>query len=136
MATKSNLQVELINTVEGTASWRAEKAAEYPDDIRNAASSQALTQLAEQLTALPESHPKFRALEISYESADEDILISWVEAETEILNRYGFDGAEEGGERSGIRYCLCESRTLCPYGSYRPLLRRPDSGGSGRGGCG
>ena len=97
MSTQSIYQESLITAVEGTASWRAEKAVEYPEDTRNAASSRALGELREQLEALPADHPKFRALENAYDKAENDTLISLSEAESETLKRYGFYGTEEGG---------------------------------------
>ena len=93
----------LVMDVEGTASWRAEKAVQYPEDTRNIDSSRALSALAVRLKELPPEHPKLRELwRLQFglvrpgEVSKDDLAITFGEAQSELLKRYGFDAPEEG----------------------------------------
>jgi hypothetical protein len=88
----------LIDQVENTAWWRSEKAAEYPDDDRNMAASQSLTELAEKLKEVPADHPKIRELwRIEFGlrpsgASSEDLGSYVVEAVSFELRAFGFSG--------------------------------------------
>ena len=58
----STWKTALINEIETTAEWRAEKALAEPDDPRIASSQKALFDLAEKLKSLPADHAKLNEL--------------------------------------------------------------------------
>ena len=93
----------LVVDVESTASWRAEKAVEYPEDTRNIDSSRSLSTLAVRLGELPPDHPKLRelwrlqfGLEKPSERSKDDLAITFGEVQSELLKQYGFKAPEEG----------------------------------------
>lgn len=93
----------LVMDVEETARWRAQKAVEYPEDTRNIDSSRSLDTLAVRLKELPPDHPKLRelwrlqfGLERPGEASKDDLALSFIAAQSELLKRYGFDTPEEG----------------------------------------
>ena len=93
----------LLGQITNKAYWRAEKAAEYPDDLRNARSADALNQLAENLGRIPADHPLLRDLwriefglrPASQESQDQ-IGLEILETLDILLGGYGFYGAADG----------------------------------------
>jgi hypothetical protein len=91
---------ELIDRVETSADWRAQKAEQYPDDRPNERSSQALRKLAGNLRALPADDEHAAAFEAAMErraelAADEP-LVNDVDDEPRYISRYGFDNPEDG----------------------------------------
>jgi hypothetical protein len=92
----------LLDQVEGSADWRADKAAQYPDDRRNERSSAALSALAKNLRALPANDKHVRAYEAVVErlvDLDVDTLTEMTEHETRYVGRYGFDYPADGDAR-------------------------------------
>jgi flagellar biosynthesis/type III secretory pathway protein FliH len=91
---------QLIENVESSADWRAEKAEQYPDDTRNMRSSQALTKLAEKLKALPANDENVAAYEAVMsrlvESDGGDEMFGVIEYESQYIGRYGFDYPQDG----------------------------------------
>ena len=76
----------LILNVKGTADYRMRKYREHPDDRRNLARSNTLSQIAEFLEQLPNSHPLFAALGAANEKDGE----RWAEIESQFISRWGF----------------------------------------------
>jgi hypothetical protein len=63
MAKGGAMSVEFeIEAVQGTAYWRSQKAAEFPDDARNAEAERVLLSIAESLKGIRES-PKAKIFE-------------------------------------------------------------------------
>jgi hypothetical protein len=91
---------QIIDRVESSADWRAEKAEQYPNDTRNMRSSQALTKLAEKLKSLPANDENVAAYEAVMsrlvESDDCDEMIGVFEYESQYIGRYGFDYPQDG----------------------------------------
>ena len=91
---------QLIEKVESSADWRAEKAEQYPDDTRNVRSSQALMKLAKRLKTLPDDDENGAAYETVMsrlmESDDDSAGISAIEHESNYIGRYGFDYPQDG----------------------------------------
>lgn len=89
---------DLIERIESSADWRAQKAEQYPDDNRNLRSSQALTKLAERLSALPGNDENVVAYEaVMGRLVDaEDDLHKVVEHENHYIGRYGFEYPQNG----------------------------------------
>jgi hypothetical protein len=92
---------DLIFKVEGSAEWRANKAKQYPDDIRNINSAQSLERLAEKLRALPDNDENV----VAYEAAMDRLVDSdanqtsngeLVEHENAYIGRFGFDRYKQG----------------------------------------
>lgn len=93
---KPDVKKWLTNEVEMKAAWRGDKAAEYPDDMRNASSATALAALAEHLRALPDSHEVFRRLDALCPGENSEPYEASCRLD-EMLNRFGF-GAEHTPE--------------------------------------
>jgi hypothetical protein len=91
---------QIIERVESSADWRAEKAEQYPNDARNMRSSQALTKLAEKLKGLPANDENVAAYEAVMsrlvESDVGDEMLGVIEYESQYIGRYGFDYAQDG----------------------------------------
>jgi hypothetical protein len=91
---------QIIDRVESSAEWRAEKAEQYPDDARNMRSSQALTKLAEKLKALAANDENVAAYEAVMgrlvESDSGDEMFGVIEYESQYIGRYGFDYPQDG----------------------------------------
>lgn len=94
---------DLIIHVDNQASFREEKAMEYPDEFRNERSAEALRTLSKKLSQLSSVHPKLRAawgywwglkgpgmLNFSDDSEP------FIDTEQDILRRYGFHSPEDG----------------------------------------
>ena len=100
---------ELVDRVESSADWRAQKTEQYPDDSRNERSSRALRKLAKNLRALPTEHEHAASYEDVMERLAEleakGPLITVVDDESRYISRYGFDYPQDGdpaGFLSGI----------------------------------
>lgn len=93
-------QPYLVVTIQGSANWRAQKAAEYPDDGRNLESSRSLQSLADKLERLPADHPKLHgswwALFKQLPGDKEADLLTATEFESRLISRYGFDRPDDG----------------------------------------
>jgi hypothetical protein len=95
---------QLIEKIESSADWRAEKANQYPDDTRNQRSSRALRTLGERLKALSDDDENVVAyVTIASrlaESGDADEMLSSIEHESHYIGRYGFDYPQDGDPAS------------------------------------
>jgi hypothetical protein len=88
----------LVEHIDDTARWRTDKAEQYPDDIRNVHSAQALRDAAALLRAMDEDDlpPSFHALERLGEAI---VSPTWWEAypwgpeASRAASRFGFDQA-------------------------------------------
>jgi hypothetical protein len=95
---KMNRQVkdvceQLEMSLESSAAWRATKAKEHPDDERNAQSAAALARAAREVAALPDDDPRLLRLASIY-AAHHDLVI-YVEEESSLISRHGFDSPNE-----------------------------------------
>jgi hypothetical protein len=88
----AGIRTMLAECLRGQAAWREGKAAEYPDDRRNAASADALRRLAEHVEALPEGDANLAVLSALHEPYHLDVFSPGEEA-SYMLGRFGFDGA-------------------------------------------
>lgn len=98
----------LIEHVESSADWRAEKAAQYPDDRRNRRSSDSLTKLAQKLRELSVDNEHAKTYESLVErlfEVDQGYQIS--EHESHYIGRYGFDYPVDGDAEEFLS-CLNE----------------------------
>lgn len=89
----------LIEAIGHTAEWRSGKAVEYPDDDRNAAAERELSELADSLCALPESHPLVVAYEAYWEGLadwDRDGTNSYT-TQNEAIKAIGFRASYDDG---------------------------------------
>lgn len=109
-------QEQLVLRVEASAAWRASKAEHYPDDKRNARSSQALTKLGRKLKMLPADNKCLgtyaavidRAVALRASSVLSDVS----EDESEYIGRYGFDYRQEGDPEAFLDGLTDEIRPL------------------------
>jgi hypothetical protein len=94
------VQEELVMQVGDTAVWREQKAAEFPGDLRNQSSADALRKLAEQLEVLPLEASQWRALwELDMDSYADDAagnLESFQQRRSQFIRGHGF-GVDESG---------------------------------------
>ena len=79
----------LVNQIESTAMWRAQRAIDRPEEGRNEQASAALSELAARVARLDPGHALFAALAALADDLRASELIS------ERLWRYGFDGDYE-----------------------------------------
>jgi hypothetical protein len=94
LADPRKLRDQLAVNFGDSANWRGQKAAEYPDDTRNAASEVALEVAAQEVAKLPADDPRLRLLASFWEtwgSADlTAYLDSYAAEEQGIISRHGF----------------------------------------------
>jgi hypothetical protein len=83
-----NARGALAEFLRGQAGWRAEKAEGWPEDRRNATSSDALFELADWVMALPGSDERLHRL-AAYHLGDDVFLAG--ELPSRLAGRYGFD---------------------------------------------
>ena len=98
----------LIEHVESSADWRAEKAARYADDRRNRRSSDSLTKLAQELRELSADNEHAKTYDSLVErlfEVDQGHQIS--EHESHYIGRYGFDYPVDGDAEEFLS-CLNE----------------------------
>jgi hypothetical protein len=88
----------LIESVESSAEWRAEKAAQYPNDKRNRTSAESLSKLAKKLRKLGADNERLQAHEaaekrlVELDAYGPDIT----EHISRYVGRYGFDYPADG----------------------------------------
>ena len=85
---------DFATEIESKEYWRSQKAEEYPDDQRNAASAEALRALLAYVDQLSNDHPIIGALAL-YSECDEDDGLEAADMQNALLSRYGFDGEED-----------------------------------------
>ena len=117
----------LLTSVEGSSEWRADKAAQYPDDKRNIRSSEALAKLAQRLKTLPDGHPKLGAYsELLQCAIDADCDLSDYSAfESSYIGRYGFDYPEDGDPETFMDG-LIEELTECVEEAVKRVKEQED----------
>jgi len=93
----------LVMQIKNQACYRDQKAVEYPDDLRNAQSAEALHTLSQNLSHLSPEHPKLRAtwrywygLTAPGEIDPLDDCLPFIDAEQYLLKRYGFNSPADG----------------------------------------
>jgi hypothetical protein len=85
-------QDELGSQIYSAMTFREQKAQQYPDDNRNAASAVALKDLSGFIGDLPSSHPLFESLAVVRSSPDYTDIEDFNSDLGMYLSRYGFDG--------------------------------------------
>jgi hypothetical protein len=91
----------LALNLECTSEWRRKKAEQYPDDNRNLAAAEKLSELASQVRQLKGSplHLEFDNFQRQLlDEADNDLLSSYCERENHYISRIGFDSFPDNGE--------------------------------------
>ena len=68
---------DLIRQLEGSAAWRAKKAAELPDEPRHARSGDLLTRAAEDVAALSDEDSRMSQIRRLYNSDDEVAIAAY-----------------------------------------------------------
>jgi hypothetical protein len=81
---------QLAEYVFGQAKWREDKAAQYPEDERNARSAKGLFELDRYIRALPEGDARLMAAEAEYWSLDDDVL-SPGQTTANLVSRFRFN---------------------------------------------
>ena len=89
---------QLLTKIEGTATWRAIKAKEYPEDAeRNLKARDALLELYNYIESLPENHSLFKYIRSPWNLMDDEDVgdeigagESYVEELNNVLRIYGF----------------------------------------------
>jgi hypothetical protein len=79
----------LAEYLEQQASWRAEKAREFPSDRRNAVSAASLSRLAEEVKHLPSETPALVELADLHRAWGTDVFMP-TEGSAHMISRYGF----------------------------------------------
>ena len=91
----------LALNLECTSDWRRKKAEQYPNDNRNLAATEKLSELASQVRQLKGSplHLEFDNFHHQLlDKADNDLLSSYCERENHYISRIGFDNFPDSGE--------------------------------------
>jgi hypothetical protein len=91
----------LALNLECTSDWRRKKAEQYPNDNRNLAATERLSELASQVRQLKGSplHLEFDNFHRQLlDEADNDLLSSYCERENHYISRIGFDNFPDSGE--------------------------------------
>jgi hypothetical protein len=97
MITDEVLRAQLVLAIEKSASWRARRAEQHPDDQRNISSARSLAALAERLKALPVNNPHLTAYigimerAVAVAIARRSVLHEISNIESRCIGRYGFD---------------------------------------------
>jgi hypothetical protein len=84
---------QLKESLENSAFWRGTKAKEYPEDGRNAQSAAALAVAAQEVAVLPDDDPRLLRLASIFAASDD--LVPYVEQESFLIGRHGFDSPDE-----------------------------------------
>jgi hypothetical protein len=105
---------QLEMAVSSSSEWRAEKAAQYPNDKRNISSCESLAKLAKKLEALPLNNPHLVAYAEMMERAIEleDVVTRISEIESPYIGRYGFDYPQTGAPAAFLKGLTQEIATL------------------------
>ena len=82
-----NTRAALANFLRGQAEWRTARSEEWPEDSRNAASSEARSDLAGWVVALPDSDERLQRL-AAYHLGDDCFHAG--EGPSRVAGRYGF----------------------------------------------
>lgn len=82
---------DLVSQLRGTASWRASKAREHPEDERHARSAAALNRAADEIAALSYADPRLLRLASTLAMEDEDVVASYIVQENALIANHGFD---------------------------------------------
>jgi hypothetical protein len=90
MGMRSEFRNAVVAYLNDQADWRDRKAAEYPEDARNARSAAALRELAGYVETLPDDDDKLAALMEVQERYDLDVFAPDEEA-ARMISRVGFD---------------------------------------------
>lgn len=94
----NKMATTLVNALEGQAKWRETKQEEYPHDLRNGASAQALHGLTKTVKDMPEEDPRLvRLRELDPEGlwitdSGESIGAPYYDTPAYLISRYGFGG--------------------------------------------
>jgi len=83
---------KLVARLGRSATWREDKAEEYPDDERNWQTARALRRAASEIAALPDDDPRLLRLAHLYDN--EDTAIVAIEAMILVIGRHGFDSPD------------------------------------------
>ncbi len=74
-----------------SAEWRARKADEYPDDLRNRTSAVALETAARDILALPDDDPRLRHLaDVAMAGGNDAAAADYIEEASRLIGRHGF----------------------------------------------
>jgi len=92
--TDDDTREQVVLSLENSARWRSAKAAEYPDDARNARAASALAAAAREVAALPADDARLDRLARFFASVDDDAVGAYVEEQSRIIGRHGFDVPE------------------------------------------
>ena len=80
----------LVEKLENLAAWRKTKAAESPEDERNAQSAVTLRTSAAEVLALSDRDPRLRGLATVCQAHNDNERMAFVEAEDRIVSQHGF----------------------------------------------
>ena len=84
----------LVQEMNGYAEWRRSKAAEHPEDGRNALCAAALNLSASEVASLPDDDARLATLERLRTGGDRAAMSAYAAEEMRILPRHGFDWPE------------------------------------------
>jgi hypothetical protein len=85
-----NTQEMLADYFEDQARWRDEKAAEYPEDTRNAIAAESLCDLAAWVRSLPDNHPDVQAIRTLHGPGGWDLdVVAPGEEASRLTSRFG-----------------------------------------------
>jgi hypothetical protein len=98
----SDCKSDLLYRIECEIVFRDEKAAEHPEDSRNAQSAAALRALHGRIATVPDDAPKLVTLAKLWDAATEsESFDACLESEQELLRLYAFDVQPGGPELDG-----------------------------------
>jgi hypothetical protein len=104
---RTRIQDRLAEAFTRQADWRAQKAAEYPEDARNARSAERLTEVAAWIRELPDTDDRILVLD-GLDHGPSDLYVFGDGARV-LVERFGFH--DEGVDFDGFLTRLLEAET-------------------------
>jgi len=98
---------DLVRDLEVRAQWRVKRAAQHPDDVRDARSAEALGRAARDVAALPDEDPGLLRLAEFYAAASDAAIARYLDAQNRIMSKHGYES--EDATTEGLLAALVEA---------------------------
>lgn len=98
---------DLVRDLEVRAQWREKRAAQHPDDPRDARSAEALGRAARDVAALPAEDPCLVRLAEFYAVASDAAVSRYLDEQNRILSKHGYES--DDATTDGLLAALVEA---------------------------